>query len=202
MYEKYIKRAADILLSLFLILIFIVPLALIALAVVIESPGGAIFKQQRLGKNAETFTMYKLRSMRIGEGSDRVTRLGRFIRATSIDELPQLFNVLKGDMSLIGPRPILECEIAPLDECTDEQRKRFSVLPGITGWAAVNGRRALSLDEKIVYDNYYVDHLSALLDLKILIKTVKVVLTREGNSDERKKTENTEKKYERSRKTS
>jgi lipopolysaccharide/colanic/teichoic acid biosynthesis glycosyltransferase len=191
MYEKYIKRAADILLSLFLILIFIVPLALIALAVVIESPGGAIFKQQRLGKNAETFTMYKLRSMRIGEGSDRVTRLGRFIRATSIDELPQLFNVLKGDMSLIGPRPILECEIAPLDECTDEQRKRFSVLPGITGWAAVNGRRALSLDEKIVYDNYYVDHLSALLDLKILIKTVKVVLTREGNSDERKKTENT-----------
>ena len=191
MYEKYIKRAADILLSLFLILIFIVPLALIALAVVIESPGGAIFKQQRLGKNAETFTMYKLRSMRIGEGSDRVTRLGRFIRATSIDELPQLFNVLKGDMSLIGPRPILECEIAPLDECTDEQRKRFSVLPGITGWAAVNGRRALSLDEKIVYDNYYVDHLSALLDLKILIKTVKVVLTREGNSDEQKKTENT-----------
>lgn len=191
MYEKYIKRAADILLSLFLILIFIVPLALIALAVVIESPGGAIFKQQRLGKNAETFTMYKLRSMRIGEGSDRVTRLGRFIRATSIDELPQLFNVLKGDMSLIGPRPILECEIAPLDECTDEQIKRFSVLPGITGWAAVNGRRALSLDEKIVYDNYYVDHLSALLDLKILIKTVKVVLTREGNSDERKKTENT-----------
>ena len=191
MYEKYIKRAADILLSLFLILIFIVPLALIALAVVIESPGGAIFKQQRLGKNAETFTMYKLRSMRIGEGSDRVTRLGRFIRATSIDELPQLFNVLKGDMSLIGPRPILECEIAPFDECTDEQRKRFSVLPGITGWAAVNGRRALSLDEKIVYDNYYVDHLSALLDLKILIKTVKVVLTREGNSDERKKTENT-----------
>jgi lipopolysaccharide/colanic/teichoic acid biosynthesis glycosyltransferase len=158
---------------------------------VIESPGGAIFKQQRLGKNAETFTMYKLRSMRIGEGSDRVTRLSRFIRATSIDELPQLFNVLKGDMSLIGPRPILECEIAPLDECTDEQRKRFSVLPGITGWAAVNGRRALSLDEKIVYDNYYVDHLSALLDLKILIKTVKVVLTREGNSDERKKTENT-----------
>ena len=191
MYEKYIKRAADILLSLFLILIFIVPLALIALAVVIESPGGAIFKQQRLGKNAETFTMYKLRSMRIGEGSDRVTRLGRFIRATSIDELPQLFNVLKGDMSLIGPRPILECEIAPFDECTDEQRKRFSVLPGITGWAAVNGRRSLSLDEKIVYDNYYVDHLSALLDLKILIKTVKVVLTREGNSDERKKTENT-----------
>lgn len=191
MYEKYIKRAADILLSLFLILIFIVPLALIALAVVIESPGGAIFKQQRLGKNAETFTMYKLRSMRIGEGSDRVTRLGRFIRATSIDELPQLFNVLKGDMSLIGPRPILECEIAPLDECTDEQRKRFSVLPGITGWAAVNGRRALSLDEKIIYDNYYVDHLSALLDLKILIKTVKVVLTREGNSDKRKKTENT-----------
>ena len=191
MYEKYIKRAADILLSLFLILIFIVPLALIALAVVIESPGGAIFKQKRLGKNAETFTMYKLRSMRIGEGSDRVTRLGRFIRATSIDELPQLFNVLKGDMSLIGPRPILECEIAPLDECTDEQRKRFSVLPGITGWAAVNGRRALSLDEKIVYDNYYVDHLSALLDLMILIKTVKVVLTREGNSDERKKTENT-----------
>jgi lipopolysaccharide/colanic/teichoic acid biosynthesis glycosyltransferase len=93
-------------------------------------------------------------------------------------------------MSLIGPRPILECEIAPLDECTDEQRKRFSVLPGITGWAAVNGRRALSLDEKIVYDNYYVDHLSALLDLKILIKTVKVVLTREGNSDEREKTEN------------
>ncbi len=149
-----------------------------------------VFKQERPGKNGEIFTIYKIRTMsKIThvngiklKDAERLTSIGRIIRKLSLDELPQLWNVVKGEMSFVGPRPLLP-KYLPL--YSSEQAKRHNVRPGITGWAQVNGRNAISWEEKFKYDVYYVDHISLLLDLKVLWFTVIKVLKREGiNSSE------------------
>ena len=148
-----------------------------------------LFKQQRPGLHGKPFMMSKFRTMtdaRDGDGNllpdaDRLTRLGRFLRSTSLDELPELFNVLKGDMSLVGPRPLL---MRYLDRYTPEQARRHEVRPGITGWAQINGRNALSWEDKFTLDVWYVDHCSLLLDMRIILQTIWKVLRREGISQE------------------
>jgi len=156
-----------------------------AVAVYVSMGRPVLFRQLRPGRGARLFTLFKLRTMRVALGGGagaaddalRLTGLGRFLRAASIDELPTLVNVLRGDMSLVGPRPLLE---RYLDRYTDEQARRHEVLPGITGWAQVNGRNALSWDEKLALDVWYVDHRSFALDLEILALTVVRVLSRQG----------------------
>jgi undecaprenyl phosphate N,N'-diacetylbacillosamine 1-phosphate transferase len=149
-----------------------------------------VFKQERPGKNGEIFTIYKIRTMSKVthvngiklKDVERLTSIGRIIRKLSLDELPQLWNVVKGEMSFVGPRPLLP-KYLPL--YSSEQAKRHNVRPGITGWAQVNGRNTISWEEKFKYDVYYVDHISLLLDLKVLWLTVMKVLKREGiNSSE------------------
>lgn len=140
-----------------------------------------LFRQTRLGKHGVPFEMAKFRTMRSGPGSDaqRLTQLGRFLRATSLDELPELWHVVKGEMSLVGPRPLLP---QYWERYNAEQRRRHAVPPGLTGWAQVNGRNARSWDEKFAFDTWYVDHWSNELDAKILWRTVRAVLRREGIS--------------------
>ena len=146
-----------------------------------------LFRQQRPGRGGRPFTIFKLRTMSDRCGPDwkllpdaeRLTRVGRLLRAASLDELPELLNVVRGDMSLVGPRPLL---MQYLGRYSPEQARRHEVLPGITGWAQVNGRNALSWDEKFQHDVWYVDHLSAALDLSILARTVWNVLARRGIS--------------------
>jgi lipopolysaccharide/colanic/teichoic acid biosynthesis glycosyltransferase len=154
-------------------------LVLAALAVRLEGGGPVIFKQTRVGKDGVDFELLKLRTMVVGaerqgagyaidEGDSRITRVGRVLRRTSIDELPQLWNVVRGDMSLIGPRPTLRYQV---EKYTDRQRRRLEVLPGITGWAQIHGRASLSWDERIELDVWYVDHRSPLTDVLILLRT-------------------------------
>ena len=154
-------------------------LALAALAVKLGDRGPVLFKQSRVGKDGVDFELLKLRTMVIGaegqgagyaveKGDSRITRAGRFLRRTSIDELPQLWNVVRGEMSLIGPRPTLRYQVERYDE---RQRRRLEVLPGITGWAQIHGRAALSWDERIELDVWYVDHRSPVTDLLILLRT-------------------------------
>lgn len=142
-----------------------------------------LFVQERPGLGGRPFKLVKFRTMRSGTGADaeRLTRLGRWLRATSLDELPELWNVLKGEMSLVGPRPLL---MRYLPRYTPEQARRHEVRPGITGWAQVNGRNALTWEQKFAYDVWYVDHRSLGLDLKILRQTVWRVVTRQGISAE------------------
>lgn len=167
---------------------------IVALLIKLSSPGPVIFRQERLGRNAKVFVMYKFRSMKInsehtgsgvysGKGDTRVTGLGRFLRATSIDELPQLWNILKGEMSFIGPRPPLTYHPWPIGEYTDEQRRMFEVRPGLTGWAQVHGRKCVEWTNRIVLNVWYVDHLSFLLDVKIIFKTVACVVTNHDNKN-------------------
>lgn len=160
-----------------------------AIIIKLESHGPAIFKQERVGKNGRLFKVYKFRSMVQnaqyigaglyfdGENDPRITKSGRFIRKTSIDELPQLFNVLKGEMSLIGPRPLLE---VTTDEMTDRQRQRLLMKPGMTGLAQINGRNELSMKERIENDLEYIENYSLMLDIKIIVQTIGVVLSRKG----------------------
>ena len=138
-----------------------------------------LFRQERAGKGGKSFMMLKFRTMREGEGSDseRLTRFGRWLRSTSLDELPELWNVLKGDMSLVGPRPL---PVRYLPRYSPEQARRHDVLPGITGWAQVNGRNSITWEEKFRLDVEYVEHHSFNFDLKILFLTVKQVLLRRG----------------------
>ena len=161
-------------------------LALAAIAIKLDSKGPVIFRQPRLGLNAEPFEVYKLRSMFLGaeklgvyEAKDdpRVTRVGRVLRRLSLNELPQLFNILKGDMSLIGPRPVLPFHPWPLEEYTEEQRKRFKVKPGLTGWAQVNGRMNVPWEERLQYDAEYAENVSFRFDLRIFLKTFGVLLS-------------------------
>lgn len=191
MYKK-IKRGLDIIFSLVLLIIGGIFLLIVGLIIKIDSPGPAIFKQERLGLNGKVFNIYKFRSMCQGaekkgtgvyslKGDPRVTKVGRFIRATSIDELPQLINILKGEMSFIGPRPTLTYHPWKLEEYTDEQMKRFKVRPGVTGLAQVNGRKDIPWDERIIYDVNYVENLSFMLDLKILLKTIVKVFKMSDN---------------------
>jgi lipopolysaccharide/colanic/teichoic acid biosynthesis glycosyltransferase len=154
-------------------------LAAAAVAVKLEDGGPVLFKQTRVGKDGLDFELLKLRTMVVGaerqgagyavsEGDSRITRVGAFLRRTSIDELPQLWNVVRGDMSLIGPRPTLRYQV---ERYTERQRRRLEVLPGITGWAQIHGRASLSWDERIELDVWYVDHRSPLTDLLILLRT-------------------------------
>ncbi len=179
---SFIKRSFDIAASA-AVLTVSSPVMIAACAAVKLSDGGSVFfRQKRPGKDGKIFTVYKFRTMKEqtkdkngNELSDmeRMTKLGSVLRKTSIDELPQFINVLKGDMSIIGPRPLL-CEYLPLYNA--EQMRRHEVRPGITGWAQVNGRNAISWEEKFRYDVYYVDNMSLVLDIKIIAKTVKNVL--------------------------
>ena len=154
-------------------------LALAALAIKLGDGGPVLFKQTRVGQGGRDFELLKLRTMVVGaelkgagyavdEGDSRITRAGRFLRRTSIDELPQLWNVVRGDMSLIGPRPTLRYQV---ERYSERQRKRLDVLPGITGWAQIHGRAALSWDERIELDVWYVEHRSPLTDLLIVLRT-------------------------------
>lgn len=193
MYKAF-KRFCDIVISL-LGLIVLSPLMLVvAIAIKIESKGPVLFKQTRLGKGGREFQIYKFRSMCEGAenmgtgqysfaGDMRVTKVGRFIRATSIDELPQFINILKGEMSLVGFRPPLTYHPWKLEEYTDEQMRMFEVRPGITGWAQVHGRKHTEWHERISLNVYYVDHMNLLLDIKILFLTVFKVLKNEDNEN-------------------
>ena len=154
-------------------------LAAAALAVKLEDGGPVLFRQTRVGKDGRDFELVKLRTMKVGaehmgagyaidRGDARITRVGRVLRRTSVDELPQLWNILRGDMSVIGPRPTLRYQV---DRYTDRQRRRLEVRPGLTGWAQVNGRATLAWDDRIELDVWYVDHRSLLVDLKILLRT-------------------------------
>lgn len=187
-----IKRILDIIFSFLLLITLSVIMLPIAVLIKIDSRGPVIFKQYRLGKYGKAFEIYKFRSMivnaeKIGsgmysfEGDPRVTRVGKWLRKTSLDELPQLINILKGEMSFIGPRPVLPHHPWPYEEYTKMKKRRFEVLPGLTGLAQVNGRKQLSWDERIKLDVAYVKHISFLLDLKILLKTFYVVLLNKNN---------------------
>ena len=189
MYHSVLKRGIDIALSLSGLLLLLPVVLLIALLLTITNKGKPFFLQTRPGKNAQLFKIIKFNTMndkRDANGKplpdkDRLTSIGRFIRSTSMYELPQLINVLKGDMSLVGPRPLL---IKYLPLYNPRQARRHEVRPGITGWTQVNGRNSLSWEQKFELDVYYVDHISFALDVKILILTIKKVLKREGiNSD-------------------
>lgn len=185
-----VKRAADVALCSAALVVLSPVLALTAAAVRLDSPGPVLFRQERLGLDGRPFTMYKFRSMRVGaeaggvyeaKRDERVTRLGRVLRRTSIDELPQLVNIVKGDMSIIGPRPTLTYHPWPLEDYTPEQRRRFDVRPGVTGWAQVNGRKSVDWNRRIEFDVEYVDAMSAVFDLRILAKTVAKVLSMSDN---------------------
>src|SRR5690554_1373427 len=187
---KYLKRFLDFVVS-FLMLILLSPLLLlVSILIKIDSRGPIIFKQDRLGKNGKVFKIYKFRSMVINaekhgvyeaKNDLRVTRVGRIIRKLSIDELPQLINIIKGDMSIIGPRPTLTYHPWPYEEYNEFQKQRFNVRPGITGWAQINGRKEVEWNKRIELDVYYVKNLSFFLDLKIVFKTIYKVLFMKDN---------------------
>lgn len=192
MYAKYIKRILDFLCSLLGLIILSPILLVVAIAIKIDSKGPIIFKQKRIGKDGKVFDIYKFRSMIVGaekigtgvyskKGDNRVTRVGKFIRKTSIDELPQLINILKGEMSLIGPRPVLTYHPWKYEEYTEEQLKRFRVRPGITGLAQINGRKQVEWNKRIEYDVKYIENISFILDVKIFFKTIyKVILMKDN----------------------
>lgn len=190
MYKNGIKRFLDFFIVLFVLLVIWPILLIITLWLHFANKGaGAFFTQERPGKNGKIFKVIKYKTMtdeRDALGNllpdvDRLTKVGKFVRSTSIDELPQLINVLKGDMALIGPRPLLP-QYLPL--YSKEQARRHEVRPGITGWAQVNGRNAISWAKKFELDVWYVDHCSFWLDLKIIFLTIKKVFIREGISQE------------------
>ena len=188
-YRNYGKRIIDIILSL-LASIFLAPLLLIIGVLVYFKLGSPIlFTQERPGKNEEIFKLYKFRTMTDEEDENgvllpdsvRLTKFGKFLRSTSLDELPELWNILIGDMSIVGPRPLL-VQYLPL--YNDHQKRRHEVRPGLTGYAQVNGRNAISWQEKFEYDVGYISKISFLLDTKIVFKTIKQVLLRDGISSE------------------
>jgi lipopolysaccharide/colanic/teichoic acid biosynthesis glycosyltransferase len=186
--RRVIRRVVDIVVSLLALVLGAPVLAAAMVAIRLESPGGVIYRQRRAGLGGHPFDVLKLRTMvdgaeRIGAGlrvdadDPRITRVGALLRRTSLDELPNLVNVLRGEMSLIGPRPTLPVQV---EQYTERQRGRLAIKPGITGWAQVNGRASLPWAERIELDLYYIEHRSLALDLKILWRTVAMVL---GGSD-------------------
>nr|WP_243108438.1 sugar transferase [Maliibacterium massiliense] len=186
---RFFKRLFDIVVS-FLLLVMLSPLVLlVSIAIFFVDGVPVIFRQRRVGKDAKAFYIYKFRTMHkntpknvptyeLEHPEQFITKCGRFLRATSFDEVPQLFNVLKGDMSMVGPRPLVETE--PNIHAMRSARGVYSVKPGMTGWAQVNGRDLISLAEKVDLDAYYVAHLSLGLDARIILRTIKVVLTGAG----------------------
>jgi lipopolysaccharide/colanic/teichoic acid biosynthesis glycosyltransferase len=183
-----IRRVFDVVVSASA-LVVLSPFLLGAMAAIrLESPGSPIYRQRRVGKDGRPFDVLKLRTMvsgaermgrglAVSEGDTRITRTGRFLRRTSLDEVPNLINVLRGEMSIIGPRPTVPVQV---DNYTDRQRGRLAVKPGITGWAQVNGRTELSWDERIELDLWYIEHRSLRLDVEILRRTVRMVLGGHG----------------------
>ncbi|MFZ0089837.1 MAG: sugar transferase [Solirubrobacteraceae bacterium] len=183
-----IKRAIDIAIALPLAIVSAPAVALLALAVRLESRGDPIYRQTRVGRDGELFAIYKLRTMvtgaeftgaglAIAEGDPRITRLGALLRRYSLDELPNLWNVARGEMSIVGPRPTLRSQV---DRYTPRQRGRLAVKPGITGWAQIHGRASLPWPERIELDLWYVEHRSTALDLKILARTLGLVARGSG----------------------
>jgi len=183
-----IKRAIDLLISLPLTLLTTPLVAALAVAVRLESAGDPIYRQVRVGQDGQLFEIYKLRTMvsgaeftgaglAIAEGDSRITRLGALLRRSSLDELPNLWNVLRGEMSIVGPRPTLKGQV---DAYTPRQRGRLAVKPGITGWAQINGRASLPWPERIELDLWYVEHRSVALDLRILARTLGLVVRGAG----------------------
>ena len=187
-WRRAVKRAADVLLTLPTLLVLSLPLLLVALLVRLRIGRPILFRQPRIGKDGRQFELVKFRTMteakdpsgRLLPDGERLTTIGAMLRGCSLDELPQLWNVLRGDMSLVGPRPLL---VEYLDRYSPEQSRRHEVLPGITGWVQINGRNALGWEEKFALDIWYVDHWSLWLDLRILFMTVWRVLRRDGISN-------------------
>lgn len=192
MYKTYIKRMIDILISLIGIIVLFPLFLIVAFLIKIDSKGPIFFRQKRLGKHGKEFEIIKFRSMCVGaekqgtgqysyQGDPRVTKVGNVLRKTSIDELPQFINILKGDMSLIGFRPPLTYHPWKYSEYTDEQKKMFDIKPGVTGWAQINGRKEVEWLKRIEMNIWYTENISFLLDLKIFILTIKKVIINEGN---------------------
>lgn len=193
-FYRAVKRFLDVTAS-FLGLVLLSPLLLaVSILIKIDSRGPIIFRQKRIGRNGKVFEIYKFRSMCVGaektgsgvysgKGDARVTRIGKILRATSIDELPQLLNILKGEMSFVGPRPPLTYHPWKFEEYTDFQKRMFEVRPGITGWAQVNGRKDVEWHKRIELNVWYVDHMSLLLDIKIMFMTAFKVLTNADNEN-------------------
>lgn len=188
----FAKRILDIIFSLIGLIILSPVFLIVSIAIKLDSKGPIIFKQKRLGRNGKEFYIYKFRSMIVGaeqigtgsyskKGDTRVTKVGKIIRMTSIDEIPQLMNILKGEMSFIGPRPVLTYHPWKYEEYTKEQLKRFEVRPGITGWAQVHGRKTIEWTKRIELDSWYVENVSLLLDTKIALMTVKVIFNPKDN---------------------
>jgi len=187
--QLILKRLVDILISFIGLILLALTFALIALAIKLDSKGPVFFRQERVGKDGRIFKPWKFRTMVVGavkqglgynvaRDDPRITRVGRFLREWGLDELPQLINVLKGEMSIVGPRPTLHYQV---EQYNDSQRRRLLVKPGITGWALIHGRNLLTWEERIKYDVWYVEHWTIWLDLWIMIKTIWVVLIkREG----------------------
>lgn len=197
MYKEYliVKSILDFIFALFLLILLLPFMLIIAFAIKIDSKGPVFFKQGRLGRNGKVFSIYKFRTMienaeNMGTGlfnykdDFRVTRVGKFLRLTSLDELPQLYNILIGDMSFVGPRPPVTYELGKFEDLNEEQKKRFIALPGITGLAQISGRNELSWDDKIKLDNIYIEELKRfgfMIDLKIILLTIYKVLSMEGS---------------------
>lgn len=194
MYRLVIKRFFDILLSFLGIVVFALPMLVIAIVIKIDSPGPVLFKQKRIGYKGKVFAIYKFRTMCVGaeqmgtgvysnNDDPRITKVGNFLRKTSLDEIPQFFNTLMGTMSFIGPRPPLTYHPWPIDQYTEEQLKMFDVRPGITGWAQVNGRKSVEWTQRIQLNVWYVEHVSLGLDLKIALRTVQKVFSNADNEN-------------------
>jgi lipopolysaccharide/colanic/teichoic acid biosynthesis glycosyltransferase len=183
-----VNRALDLLIAGLALAVTSPLLAICALAIKLTSPGPAIYRQQRVGLGGEPFDLLKLRTMVVGaehtgaglyieDRDPRITRVGRLLRRFSLDELPNLFNVLRGELAIVGPRPTVQSQV---DRYTPHQRRRLEVRPGITGWAQVNGRTSLSWPERIELDVWYVDHRSLALDLRVLLRTARLLVTGHG----------------------
>lgn len=189
MYAKYIKRMLDFLLSLCALLVLSPVLLILTILGAWKMKGNPFFTQLRPGKDEKIFRLIKFRTMTCEKDKDgnllpdaqRLTKYGRFLRSTSMDELPELINILKGDMSIVGPRPLL---VKYLPLYNEEQRRRHDVRPGLTGWAQVNGRNAISWEEKFRLDVEYVDNISFVMDVKIILQTIGKIFKREGISSE------------------
>jgi lipopolysaccharide/colanic/teichoic acid biosynthesis glycosyltransferase len=188
MINRLVVRALDLIIAIPATVLTAPLVALLSLAVRLESRGHALYRQTRIGKDAEPFEIYKLRTMVSGaefigaglaiqQGDDRITRVGKFLRRTSLDELPNLWNVVRGEMSIVGPRPTVGVQV---EQYTPRQMGRLAVRPGITGWAQVNGRASLPWPQRIELDLWYVEHRSLPLDLRILVATVGMVLGGKG----------------------
>lgn len=192
MYKRFIKRLLDIILPGMGLIVLAIPMLIIAIAIKLDSKGPVIFKQARLGLHGKTFYIYKFRTMRVGaektgvysdKNDPRQTRIGKYLRLCSGDEIPQLINCIKGDMSLIGPRPPLTYHPWPIEEYTKAQLRMFEVRPGLTGWAQVHGRKDVEWHKRIELNIWYVDNISFWLDIKIFFLTIFKVLTGADNEN-------------------